>query len=232
MAYLKEVHRREKAGESLEGYDDTQLTAIMFDLWLAGTNTVTVTLRFALFYILHHPQVQTKIQEELDSYFGGSDRPISMADKPSLPYITATIQETQRCANIVPINVPHSPTQDIEIGGCIIRKGQTVVPQMSVIQSDPSVFPDPDSFKPQRFLEKDEKTLKKVDKLMPFSMGKRICAGESLARMELFIGLATILRKFEIHPLEDEPLPPLQHGEDGIMSVIPTPFSIGIKLRT
>jgi cytochrome P450 len=76
------------------------------DIWGAGLETTATTLRWAFLFLLHNPEVQERVQKELDKVVG-KNRNVEMADRPNLPYTNATILEVQRRANILPINIPH-----------------------------------------------------------------------------------------------------------------------------
>lgn len=78
---------------------------------------------------------------------------ITNADKPQLPYTQAVIMEVQRVANIIPVNLLRKSAKDMEIEGCLIRKGTIFIPQMSVIMIDPENFKDPMKFNPSRFID-------------------------------------------------------------------------------
>ncbi|CAL2043256.1 unnamed protein product [Caenorhabditis brenneri] len=147
---------------------------------------------------MNTPGVQEKIQEEMDRVIG-SNRLISTGDKNELPYMNAVINECQRCANIVPLNLFHETTKDTVIAGYPIKKGTGVIAQISTVMLDEKVFPDPYTFNPDRFIDENGK-LKKIDELVPFSVGKRQCLGEGLARMELFLFIANFFNRYHISP--------------------------------
>lgn len=200
--YLKEQKKRKDEGET-ETFSDVQLSNMCMDLWFAGLGTTTNTTTWALSYILHYPKVQQKIHEELDRVIG-SDRLITTADKNDLPYFNAFINETQRCVNLVPLNLQHATTRDTVIDGYFIPKGTGVVAQISTIMMDEKTFPDHNSFIPDRFIDGDGK-LKKVEQLVPFSVGKRQCLGEGLARMELFLFISNFLNRYSMSPSKEGP---------------------------
>ncbi|CAD6191691.1 unnamed protein product [Caenorhabditis auriculariae] len=196
-AFLKEQKKREAAGD-FESFSKIQLQNMCFDLWVAGSDTTTNTMSFMILYALHNPDMQKKLHEELDRVIG-SRRQVSMSDKNDLPFLTAFINETQRLANLVPINFPRQIKKDVVLQGHWIPSGTTIVHQISAIFYDDKVFPDHQKFNPYRFLD-NEGQLKKVDELIPFSIGKRQCLGEGLARMELFLFTANIFNHFEFLP--------------------------------
>ncbi|KAF1752919.1 hypothetical protein GCK72_019474 [Caenorhabditis remanei] len=200
--YLKEQRKRKLEGET-ETFSDIQLANMCMDLWFAGLGTTTNTTTWAISYILHFPKVQQKIHEELDRVIG-SDRLITTADKNDLPFMNAYINETQRCVNLVPLNLQHATTRDTVINGYRIPKGTGVVAQISTIMNDEKTFPDHNTFNPDRFIDENGK-LKKVEQLVPFSVGKRLCLGEGLARMELFLFISNFLNRYEISPSKEGP---------------------------
>ncbi|CAI2352594.1 unnamed protein product [Caenorhabditis sp. 36 PRJEB53466] len=196
-AYLKEQRKREAEGD-FESFSTKQLSNVSLDLWFAGLATTTTTLSWAISYVLNSPEVQEKMHEEMDRVIG-SDRLVTTADKSDLPFMNAVINECQRCANIIPINLLHMTTRDTTIKGFAIPRGTGVIAQISTVMLDERVFPDPYTFNPERFVDARGK-LRKVEQLVPFSVGKRQCLGEGLARMELFLFLANFFNRYRVAP--------------------------------
>ncbi len=207
-AYLKEMQERESAGKDLGWFSAKQLLATVSDFWVAGQKTTVTTLRWAILYMVHNADVQEKVQQELDN-FTSQEEQLTMNDRSVLPYTAATIQEIQRLANILPINLQHTVCEEVQINGFTIPKGTAVIPQISAVLMDPELFPKPGKFDPDRFLTNDG-ILKKVEELIPFSLGKRLCLGESLARMELFLIFASLMRHFKFCKVPGEELPTLE----------------------
>ena len=100
-------------------------------------------------------------------------------------------------ANLLPLNLIHKTTRDVTIRGYLIPKNTCIVPQIGAVLFDETIFPEPESFKPERFLN-ENRELKKIEEFCPFSVGKRQCLGESLARMELFLILANLFNQFKV----------------------------------
>nr|CDJ96745.1 Cytochrome P450 domain containing protein [Haemonchus contortus] len=194
-AYLKEQKRLEKEPEN-GGFTQAQLRNACLDMWIAGMETTSNTLYWGVLYVLLHDEVQTSIHEEMDTVIG-SDRLITNADRSKLHYMNATIDEVQRLANLLPMNVLHETTCDVEIEGYHIPSGTLFLPQISSVLYDEKVFPHPYDFDPRRHLTENG-TFVRSDEMVPFSMGKRQCLGEGLARMELFLFLANFFNKFEV----------------------------------
>uniref|UniRef100_A0A3P9BZZ4 Cytochrome P450 2K1-like n=1 Tax=Maylandia zebra TaxID=106582 RepID=A0A3P9BZZ4_9CICH len=138
-----------------------------------------------------------EVQEELTRVIG--DRQVQVADRKSLPFTDAVIHEIQRLSSIVPTGIPHKTTEDIIFQGHSIKKGTTVFPLLTSVLHDPKEWERPHSFYPAHFLD-NEKKFAKRDAFIPFSAGRRICLGESLARMELFLFFTTLLQHFRFTP--------------------------------
>uniref|UniRef100_A0AAY4DJ19 Cytochrome P450 n=1 Tax=Denticeps clupeoides TaxID=299321 RepID=A0AAY4DJ19_9TELE len=128
-----------------------------------------------------------KMQKEIDDVIGQTRSP-TMEDRKSLPYTNAVIHEAQRFLDIAPIGVPHCATADISFKGYII-------PKVSMITESEDHWDSPWSFNPNHFLDKNG-NFNTNPAFIPFSLGKRACVGESLARMELFLFLVTLLQHF------------------------------------
>ncbi|CCD67644.1 CYtochrome P450 family [Caenorhabditis elegans] len=206
-AFLKERKKHENE-QDFGGFEMEQLDSVCFDLWVAGMETTSNTLNWALLYVLLNPEVRQKVYEELEREIG-SDRIITTTDRPKLNYINATVNESQRLANLLPMNLSRSTNADVEIAGYRIPKDTVITPQISSVMYDPEIFPEPYEFKPERFLESDG-SLKKVEELVPFSIGKRQCLGEGLAKMELFLYFANLFNKFDIKFHESNPNPSIK----------------------
>ena len=166
------------------------------DLWFAGMETTANTLGFTGLFLLRNPKVVEKMNAEFDTFIG-SDRLITLKDRPNLKYLQAVINESQRMSNLLPQNLIHTTTVDVEIHGFKLKKGTCIVPQIGCVLFDERYFPDPYEFKPERFLD-EHGNLRKIEQFVPFSVGKRQCLGESLARMELFLILANLYNQFEV----------------------------------
>jgi len=195
-AYLNEAIEREKSGNYPEMFDDMSLLGNLHLFFIAGTDTTTIAIRCLLLRMLMHPDVQRKVQHEIDDVIG-RDRLPSMEDRSLMPYTDATILESFRTGTIVPINAPHSCLEDATFGGYTIPKGTPVFANIWAIHNDESLFPDPHSFRPERFINAEGKFVKH-EAVIPFAIGKRNCAGEALARIEVYLYFTSILQKFNL----------------------------------
>jgi len=116
----------------------------------------------------------------------------------SMPYTEATIMEVMRFSAMVPTGVFHSALEDVEFRGYTIPKNTILVPNLYKCMRDSETWGDGDAFRPERFLSADGKTVVKHEALMPFSTGRRVCLGETLARDELFLFTSALFQRFRV----------------------------------
>ncbi|XP_039980853.1 cytochrome P450 2K1-like isoform X2 [Xiphias gladius] len=178
-------------------FHNENLVMTVNNLFGAGTDTTSSTLRWTLLLMAKYPTIQDQVREELSRVIGS--RQVQVEDRKNLPFTDAVIHETQRLANIVPLSVPHRTSQDVTFQGHFIKKGTTVYPLLTSVLYDETEWERPHTFYPAHFLDKDGNFVKR-DAFMAFSAGRRVCIGESLARMELFIFFTTLLQHFRFSP--------------------------------
>ncbi|XP_074447463.1 cytochrome P450 2J6-like [Larus michahellis] len=190
--YLDEIDKTK--GDADSTYDEENLIQTVFDLFLAGTETTSTTLLWALLYMVVYPDIQEKVQKELDAVLGCSHL-ICYEDRKRLPYTNAVIHEIQRYSNIILIALPRQSMKDTELLGFPVPKNTIILSNIDSVLSDPGKWETPDQFNPGHFLDKDGNFVNR-EAFLPFSIGHRVCMGELLARMELFIIFSTLLRAF------------------------------------
>ncbi|XP_041850576.1 cytochrome P450 2G1-like isoform X1 [Melanotaenia boesemani] len=175
-------------------FHNENLISTAVNLFLAGTETTSSTIRYALNVLIKYPDIQEKMQQEIDTVIG-RDRCPKMEDRKSLPFTDAVIHEVQRFLDIVPFSLPHCALKDISFRGYTIPKDTLIIPFLHSVLKEEKHWTTPGSFNPQNFLDQNG-NFKKNPSFLPFSAGKRACVGESLARMELFLFIVSLLQGF------------------------------------
>ncbi|GMR47237.1 hypothetical protein PMAYCL1PPCAC_17432, partial [Pristionchus mayeri] len=137
-------------------------------------------------------------------------------------------QEVQRWANILPQNFLRRTARDTEAGGHLIKEGTPICPQISVLMTDEEIFPDPFSFAPDRFIDESGK-LRSFKQFLPFSIGKRQCPGEGLAKTELFLFFANLAHRFNIFAVDPTKIPSIKRTMANVTK--PEPFQCVVKRR-
>ncbi|PIO30953.1 hypothetical protein AB205_0132330 [Aquarana catesbeiana] len=209
-------------------FNTKSLLLTVLQLFFAGTETVSSTLRHGLLILVHYPEIQDKLHHEIDEVIGVNRRP-NIEDRSKMPYMDAVIHEIQRFSDVLPLNLPHASQQDIKFKGYNIPKGTDVYPMLYCALRDPSHFKTPHMFNPGHFLDENG-SFKKQDAFIPFSTGKRVCAGEGLAKMELFLFFTTILQNFKLTSkmkFTDADISPKMTG----FSNIPIPYELSFVPR-
>ncbi|GBP90240.1 Cytochrome P450 18a1 [Eumeta japonica] len=230
--YLIEIERAKvegRAGELFEGRDhELQLKQILGDLFSAGMETIKSSLLWMMVFMLRNPDVKQRVQEELDSVIG-RDRLPTIEDMPNLPYTETTILETLRMSSIVPLATTHSPTKDVQLNGYTIPAGSQVVPLINCVHMDPNLWDEPDKFNPSRFID-DNGRIRRPEFFMPFGVGRRMCLGDVLARMEMFMFFSCIMHQFDVQG-EEGAAPPSLEGTVGA-TIAPQAFRVRFVPRS
>ncbi|NXP03653.1 CP2J5 protein, partial [Thinocorus orbignyianus] len=190
--YLAEI---EKTKDGVKPkYDEDNLVYVINDLFLGGSETSSTTLYWGLLFMLLNPDIQEKVQKELDAVLDPSQL-ICYEDRRKLPYTNAVVHEIQRYSNIVCVGMPRVSVRDTILLGFPVKKGTIIIPNIASVLYDPEQWETPRQFNPGHFLDK-EGNFTPREAFLPFSAGHRVCLGENLARTELFIFFASLLRAF------------------------------------
>ncbi|KAF8788486.1 Cytochrome P450 2C38 like protein [Argiope bruennichi] len=202
-AYLQQQEELKKKGRLQESsFTEHRLKANAYNLFFEGTESVTSTIGSLLVELSKHPDVQRKVQEELDSVVGRERLP-SWTDKQNLPYMDATIQELYRKAALFLVLTMYSNFKETTIEGYRIPKRSIVIANLYSIHFDPKLFPNPDKFDPGRFLNSEGKRIKVEGGPYLFGLGKRACIGEILAQVEIFLLIGSLLQSFSLPYAKD-----------------------------
>lgn len=207
-------------------FTDKELLASVFFLFAAGSDTTAITLKSAIYYMCLHPDVQEKVFQEIsNNNLILEDQTLHWEDHMNFPYTEAVLIEVQRLSNLVPLSLMHRTMSDTKINGYNIPNDTLVIPFLGASLSDPRHFPDPEKFNPNRFLTA-EGQVKKCNAWIPFSAGKRVCVGESLARMELFLFFTAMMMKFRVSFPEEEKIEKLER----VLGFLNHPKNYNVKL--
>ncbi|KAL8226017.1 hypothetical protein R6Q57_018574 [Mikania cordata] len=191
---LLEVQRDNLAGFSL--HRDT-IKAIILDIFAAGTDTTFASLEWAISELIRHPSVMKMLQQEVSEIAQG--KPIILEnDLEKMKYLKATIKETLRLHTPIPLLIPRESTQDVKLMGYDIPVGTQAIINASAIGRDPTLWEEPDEFRPERFLNNliDYKGLH--FELLPFGAGRRGCPGIQFAVVVNELALANVVYKFNL----------------------------------
>ncbi|XP_066278549.1 cytochrome P450 2U1-like [Branchiostoma lanceolatum] len=205
--------------EHVNGLTEEIAMYLAQDLFFAGTDTTANTLLWSLLFMTLNPDIQHKVQEELDAVVGESLPTLS--HRAQLPYVNACLLEVMRIRPIAPLAIPHATTETVKVREYYIPKGSQVLLNLYSVHMDPVYWPDPDRFDPGRFLDAEGNVINKPESFMPFSGGRRVCLGEQLARMELFLFFSTLLQSFTFKTPEGAPPP----NADGVLGLTLAPHS-------
>ncbi|PIK55198.1 putative cytochrome P450 1A1-like [Apostichopus japonicus] len=212
---------------------DERIRSVVYDFFGAGFETVASTLMWAFLYAIYFPDLQKRMQEEMDDVIG-RDRLPSLADRGRLPLTEAFLAEVSRHSSVVPTTLPHSTVRDTILEGgynLYIPKDTVVFVNLYSIHCDPEEWSEPGKFDPKRFLSPDGQKLDndKVDSLMRFGVGRRRCIGSEVAQMELFLYFTVILHQCSLRSTEGQKL--TLKGEGSLLVVRPPKYDMEMVLR-
>jgi cytochrome P450 len=158
---------------------DQELRDELMTLLVAGHETTASSLAWAVEHLCRNAEVVDRLREDDDAY------------------LTATIQEAMRCRPVIPNAAPRLVVEPIEIGDWSYPVGACLVPNAYLVHHDPEIYPDPYSFRPERFLDNPPGTYTWI----PFGGGRRRCLGASFAMLEMKIVLRMLVRERELQPI-------------------------------
>ncbi|KAG6509700.1 cytochrome P450 81Q32-like [Zingiber officinale] len=174
-------------------YTDTTIKGMVQNMLLAGTDTTTTTLEWAMALLLNHSHLLQKLHREIEAHVGHS-RLVDPSDLPSLRCVTNVIKETLRLYPPGPLLVPRESVADCEVGGVAVPRGTMLIVNAHKLHRDPELWEEPMQFKPERFEREGEG---KGHKYVPFGCGRRRCPGEAMALSSIGLVLASLVQCFE-----------------------------------
>jgi cytochrome P450 len=176
------------------------MRAVMFDMFAAGSDTISITVEWAMAELLRNPGIMAKVRADIEGALGGKEG-IEEPDVANMPYLQAVVKEAMRLHPVGPIMLPHQAVEDgVEVGSYAVPKGSTVIFNTWAIMRDPAAWERPDEFLPERwFLDGVAKmdSRGKDFEFLPFGSGRRVCPGLPMAERVLPFLLASLLHGFE-----------------------------------
>jgi len=226
LEILREMEKVEKSErEKMEEVTAKALGAMD----LGGTETTPSSLMPFFVAILLRPDVQTMAQKELDAVTMRERLP-TFEDRPRLPFVDAICKEVKRWKPAVPLGIPRATASDDVYEGYFIPKGAVVLVNAWAVLHDPVMYPEPDSFKPERFINPDGSAREDPVLSTIFGLGKRICPGRHLADAVFFIIIASFLSAFNIKG-DGADGGPDKYPFTGSGVSVPCPFTCSITPR-
>ncbi|XP_067243087.1 cytochrome P450 1B1 [Chanodichthys erythropterus] len=196
------------------------------DIFGASQDTLSTALQWIILLLVRYPEVQKRLQEDVDRVVDRSRFP-TIADQPHLPYYMAFIYEVMRFTSFVPVTIPHSTTTDTSINGYPIPKNTVIFVNQWSLNHDPTKWDQPEVFNPQRFLDEDGALNKDLTtNVLIFSVGKRRCIGEDLSKIQLFLFTSLLLHQCSF-TAESIPSMDFQYG----LTLKPKAFKVSVTLR-
>jgi cytochrome P450 len=178
------------------------VTTIVFDMFVAGSDTIAITVEWAMAELLRSPSTMGKVRAEIKGAIGSKET-IEESDAANLPYLHAVMKEAMRLHPVAPLLLPHQSTEDgVEVGGYAVPRGCTVIFNSWAMMRDPAAWERPDEFRPERFLDEaievvDFRFRGKDFEFLPFGSGRRVCPGVPMAERVVPFVLASLLHAFE-----------------------------------
>lgn len=219
---LQELENLKLAGSDRDKTEET-IVGALGSIYSAGANTTVSSFMSFLVAMLLYPGIQRKAQDELDSVIGRERLP-TFEDRPMLPFIDAVCKETLRWRPAVSAAVPHATTEDDVYEGFFIPKGAVVMGNIWAILHDPELYPEPDIFKPERFLNPDGSLRDDPNLTSVYGFGKRICPGRHFVDATLFIVVAYLFSVFNFERGKGDGGEPPDYTYTGGLVSAPNPF--------
>lgn len=211
------LQARDEQGQAMT---DAELHDELVTLLLAGHETTASAMVWMLYWIHYLPQVQQTLRAEL-AELGPEPDPMAVTQ---LPYLTAVCKEALRIYPITPTTFVRVLRQPMTLAGYSFAAGTALMPATYILHQRSDLYPDPQQFRPERFFDRQYAP----HEYLPFGGGHRRCIGSALAMMELKVGMATLLQRFDLELARARPLRPARRG---LTLAPPASMKLRIKLR-
>ncbi|KAL5559108.1 hypothetical protein UlMin_035319 [Ulmus minor] len=179
-----------------ESYTDEIIKGLIMVMLVAGTDTTSTTLEWAMSLLLNHPEAMKRVRAEIDRNVG-HERFLEEQDLPKLNYLQNVIDETLRLYPPTPLLVPRETSDHCVVGGFDVPRGTMLLVNAWAIHRDPTVWEDPTQFKPERFQGWSNNGTVQGHMLIPFGAGRRGCPGVGLANRVIGLALGSLIQSFE-----------------------------------
>uniref|UniRef100_A0A1I8IEE5 Cytochrome P450 n=1 Tax=Macrostomum lignano TaxID=282301 RepID=A0A1I8IEE5_9PLAT len=235
-AYNLAKVQAESAGD-FETYSDFQIVRVCMELFFGGTATTARSLEWLLLYMAAYPDEQSKVQQELDQLIrrnpdtNKSAEEICLDDRDSLHYTQAVIDECYRRVSLSSNGTFHRATRDAELRGYLIPKDAALMPLAYAVHHSERHWSHPQGFYPGHFLDNDGR-YQPSRYLIPFMIGRRACLGEGLARQEIFLIFANLMRRYRVELVSDCCYGDREKLLEGRLSLIRVPEKHTLRFTT
>ncbi|KAM9210120.1 cytochrome P450 3A8-like [Dugong dugon] len=203
-----------KETASHKALSDMELIAQSIVFILAGYETTSTTLSFLMYLLATHPDIQQKLQKEIDAALPNKAPP-TYDVMLQMEYLDMVVNETLRIFPIIG-RLERVCKKDVEINGVIIPKGTVVIVPVFVLHRDPELWPEPEKFLPERFSKENKDNIDPYVYL-PFGTGPRNCIGMRFALMNMKLAVIRVLQEFSIKPCKETQIP-LKFGKGGFLA--------------
>ncbi|KAI1393123.1 cytochrome P450 [Hypoxylon trugodes] len=234
----KYLEKGEKRSNLSGDYEASSAIGMMA---LVGIFTVAGPLSYWLISMIHHPEWQAAVQKEVDEVCEG--RMPTLDDTPRLPILRACIKETMRWRPNVPTGVAHEMEADDEFQGYFLPKGTRILPLDWAFLRNPDKYPDPENFRPERWLKPEWPTYQEplstyptIKGMTSFGWGQRQCLGQTLTQDELVVACGALSWCFNLKPKKDpitgNDLPVPHDKSNSLLIIKPDPFEMAFEPRS
>jgi cytochrome P450 len=217
---------RAQSGDT--AFTDEEIVGNVLTMLLAGEDTTANTIAWVMHMMTEHPEVQARMQSEVDTVLTSASTPHSHEATEALPYVEAVAHETMRVLPVAPV-LAMDATADTVIGDLKLPKGSELYLLTGHMATQPAHFSEPEAFKPERWLVTPHQAREghNTHAFMPFGAGPRFCPGRHLAMLEIKMVLAMLCRNFDLERFPGTPPP----REVFSFTMMPSDFYVRLRPR-
>ncbi|KAK3107083.1 hypothetical protein FSP39_006779 [Pinctada imbricata] len=237
--FIHEMTKEQEAGSGSEEFHltDEHIVAMVMDLINTSVLTTKALISGFIFLMLHFPEVQAKLQKEIDSVIGEKRSP-ELEDMTSMPYMRACIQEVLRFQSHLPLTAPHANlTTEVDLEGYHIPQNTIIFANIFAVHHDDQLWDDPWSFCPERFLDDDGQFVSSDHpsrkNMIPFGIGRRVCVGKEMTYLRAFTYMTNLLQNFSFKMADGDELPSSDprklQGQNPV--ILPQPYKCMVTKR-